>query len=858
MGDDADWDRLLQEREENYVKRLDRDIAQTQERLLEAEAARENSLSKLKAHHETHLSSLACKAEYEMRRSQLVQQQQQRKERAEAIALTQMQRHTQLIRSDNDGRSIADAELQHEPFPAAGAPATVDTAAGSRANAQPVNTSEASSAASSGSSSHQPQAQAAARAATNASAANASCDRQSVAEAAEVSNSAYSDDDFSDSGGDIDADVLMDLADSMSEHDESSSTAIGSVQQVQQNDAIQQDISGASTPVQQPVWSIPSTPTATAESTAASTNSSTQANDQHEGVAIVSTTRGSTSHKAQRLNRGADTSAATTTAVTDALVVLLRAVLLSAAVSKVQLDERVLEVAYTELDSAGHSAPAVLRQQFSAHKSVKLFTQIETMLKRYGKPQQGQPTSWYTLGNSGIVYAADSAAVIDTATLLTSADAVDVLIGKYYSNGPTASKAELLQHVIQQRIQQQQSSNTGTDYSTDSSGCVVAVDDVFLTVVHDIQLRCGLLYHQLDLLKGVHRDFSRLACKKVGRFRKQLDTIDKKSLVYTVHNKEVFIYDMAALCTSERIQDRLKYCYLTGNYEQPHSMHDVHAMISTEWPNECDDELMQQAHTVAAANFAAVTDTKDKLTALKEVYSIGDNISKAQCTALRQKFTSLEQAELDETASFSIHKDYLVCEILPLLIKTSSSTYKANEHYVQLLERRATASKSKKQSRGDARNSTKSSDSSMPAAMSNSTLSAGTNSGTASTAAAAAAMSTDEACDTAAAAASAVDSDADDTHVSSTSTTAHTGAATTNSGSGKRKAIKVHRDRTSVLSGVRSKKVIRTLSSQQCSFTSVAAAAVAAAALRCAAGDNTSDTATAAADGTVYDFEYQE
>jgi hypothetical protein len=148
------------------------------------------------------------------------------------------------------------------------------------------------------------------------------------------------------------------------------------------------------------------------------------------------------------------------------------------------------------------------------------------------------------------------------------------------------------------------------------------------------------------------------------------------------HSEQVFVYDMSILYESERIQDRLKYCYLTGNYEQPHSMQDVHAMISTEWPNECN-ELMEQAHT---ANFAAVTDTKDKLTELKDSQSHGDSISKTQCTALRQKFTSLVQAELDETASFSIHKDHLVCEILPLLIKTSSTTYKANEHYVQLMK----------------------------------------------------------------------------------------------------------------------------------------------------------------------------
>jgi hypothetical protein len=113
--------------------------------------------------------------------------------------------------------------------------------------------------------------------------------------------------------------------------------------------------------------------------------------------------------------------------------------------------------------------------------------------------------------------------------------------------------------------------------------------------VHDIQLEIGLLNHQLDTLQSIHRDMSRLANNKAGRFRKVHDnSIDKHSLIYTVHNKEVFIYDMSALYESECIQDKLKYCYLTGLYEQPYSMDDVHAMISTEWPDDID-ELMKQA-----------------------------------------------------------------------------------------------------------------------------------------------------------------------------------------------------------------------------------------------------------------------
>jgi hypothetical protein len=106
---------------------------------------------------------------------------------------------------------------------------------------------------------------------------------------------------------------------------------------------------------------------------------------------------------------------------------------------------------------------------------------------------------------------------------------------------------------------------------------------------------------------------------------------------------------------------------------------------------------MKQAHTVAAADLATVTDSKEKLTALKELYSSSSSISKTQCTTLRQAFGSQEQAELDETASFSIHKDNLVCEVLPLLTKTSGSTYKANEYYKQLMMQTTSAANSKKQ-----------------------------------------------------------------------------------------------------------------------------------------------------------------
>eukprot|EP00953_Heterococcus_sp_UTEX-ZZ885_P024419 13357-Heterococcus_DN1.PRE.3 len=651
-----------------------------------------------------------------MRRSRLHEQQQQRTQRAEVLAAAQMQRRAQLMRvSDVDSSSNANARLQQRPSSAAGAvpshtnksavqaPVAAHTTAELTATAHAVNPLTASNSSSTGNSSCETQAQAAASTATDASTTSVPCDIQLVvtpaasaaaAAAVEVSSSAQSDNDASDFSGDsIDADVLMQIADNMSEHDETAITAAGSVQQPQHTDTMQEDNSTVSTPAQQPVWSVPSTPTVTHTATvAASAGSSTQVNDSDHSVNNSSS---STSHKAHRLSRRADTAATTAATLTEALVVLLREVLSAAAASKVHLGDKTLEVAYTELDKAGHSATAVLQQHFSAKKIVKVFTQIETLLKRYGTSHEGKASSWYTIGDSRIVYTAESVTVIDTTALLASAGATDVLIGKYFRNGATASRSDLLQYVIEQ---QQSSATAANTSSIASSGCVVAVDELFLTVVHDIQLKIGLLPHQLDTLKSIHRDMSRLASNKNGRFRRVHDnSIDKDSMIYTVHNKEVFIYDMPALYKSKRIQDKLKYCYLIGLYEQPYSMNDVHAMISTEWPDAIE-ELMKQARTVAAANLATVTNTLDKLTALKKLYGSSSSISRAQCTAVRQKFASQEQAELDETASFSIHKDYLVCEVLPLLIKTSSSTYKGDEYYVQLLEQPATTTKSKKQS----------------------------------------------------------------------------------------------------------------------------------------------------------------
>eukprot|EP00953_Heterococcus_sp_UTEX-ZZ885_P016641 9347-Heterococcus_DN1.PRE.1 len=796
-----------------------------------------------------------------MRRSRLHEQQQQRTQRAEVLAAAQMQRRAQLMRvSDVDSSSNANARLQQRPSSAAGAvpshtnksavqaPVAAHTTAELTATAHAVNPLTASNSSSTGISRCEPHAQAAASTATDASTTSGPCDKQLVvtpaasaaAAAVEVSSSAQSDNDASDFSGDsIDADVLMQIADNMSEHDETAITAAGSVQQPQHTDTMQEDNSAVSTPVQQPVWSVPSTPTVTHTATvAASAGSSTQANDSDHSVNNSSS---STSHKAHQLSRRADTGASTGTIVTEAMVVLLREVLsAAAAASKVHLGDKTLEVAYTELDKAGHSAAAVLRQHFSANKIVKVFAQIETLLKRYGTSHEGQASSWYTIGGSGIVYAADSVTVIDTAALLASADATD------------------------------QSSNTTTSTAVatglTSSGCAVAVDEFFLTVVHDIQLKIGLLNHQLDTLKSIHRDISRLASNKVGRFRRVHDnSIDKDSLIYTVHNKEVFIYDMPALYKSKRIQDKLKYCYLTGLYEQPYSMDDVHAMISTEWPDDID-ELMKQAQTVAAANLAVITNTKDKLTALKELYSSSSSISRAQCTAVRQKFASQEQAELDETASFGLHKDYLVCEIVPLLIRASSSSYKANGYYKQLLEQPATATKSNKQSRtggSSSSSSSKSDNSNMPTAISNSRHDVGTSSNaaaTATTASTAAGRSADKACDTAAV--SAVHSNADDTHAVSATAATASGARTAtistagSSGSGKRKAHAVAgRDRTSVLSSARHRKVTRTQHSSAASAASAATATAAAAAA--ASADSRSDPTTSTG-GTVYDFDYRE
>jgi hypothetical protein len=235
---------------------------------------------------------------------------------------------------------------------------------------------------------------------------------------------------------------------------------------------------------------------------------------------------------------------------------------------------------------------------------------------------------------------------------------------------------------------------------------------------------------------------------------------------------------------------------------------------------------MKQAQTVTAANLASVTDTKDKLTALKELYSSSDSISKSQCTELRQTFKPQEQAEIDETASFSLHKDHLVCAVLLLLIKTGSNTYKANEFYKQLLEQPATATKSNKQSRTGGSSSSKSGNSIKAAVLSNSrhnegacsgaTTTAATATATAATAAGRSTDSSDETCDTAAS--SPHHSNADDTHdVSATGATASSSAQTAtnsaagSSGSGKRKAhVVAGRDRTSVLSGARNRKVTRT------------------------------------------------
>jgi hypothetical protein len=492
MDDNHVWDGLFKQVKKDYEERLDQSIAHTQKQLMEADAALKDSLAKLAADHGSRLTNLSCKAEYEMRRSRLHEQQQQRTQRAEVLAAARMQRRAQLMRiSDVDSSSNANARLQQRPSSAAGAvpshtnksavhaPVAAHTTAELTATAHAVNPLTASNSSSTGNSSCEPQAQAAASTVTDASTISAPCDKQLVvtpaasaaAAAVEVSSSAQSDNDASDFSGDsIDADVLMQIADNMSEHDETAITAAGSVQQPQHTDTVQEDNSTASTPVQQPVWSVPSTPTVTptTATVAASTGSSTQANDSDHSVNNSSS---STSHKAHRLSRRADTGASTGTIVTEALVVLLREVLSVAAASKVHLGDKTLEVAYTELDKAGHSATAVLQQHFSANKIAKVFAQIETLLKRYGTSHEGQASSWYTIGDSGIVYAADSVTVIDTTALLASADATDVLIGKYFRYGATASKADLLQYVTKY----QQSSNTTISTAVATSLIAVVV-----------------------------------------------------------------------------------------------------------------------------------------------------------------------------------------------------------------------------------------------------------------------------------------------------------------------------------------------------------------------------------------------
>eukprot|EP00953_Heterococcus_sp_UTEX-ZZ885_P016638 9346-Heterococcus_DN1.PRE.1 len=122
MDDNHVWDGLFEQVEKDYEERLDQSIAHTQKQLMEADAAFKDSLAKLAADHGSRLTNLRRKAEYEMRRSRLHEQQQQRTQRAEVLAAAQMQRRAQLMRvSDVDSSSNANARLQQRPSSAAGA-----------------------------------------------------------------------------------------------------------------------------------------------------------------------------------------------------------------------------------------------------------------------------------------------------------------------------------------------------------------------------------------------------------------------------------------------------------------------------------------------------------------------------------------------------------------------------------------------------------------------------------------------------------------------------------------------------------------------------------------------------------------
>jgi hypothetical protein len=224
-----------------------------------------------------------------------------------------------------------------------------------------------------------------------------------------------------------------------------------------------------------------------------------------------------------------------------------------------------------------YTTDTVLKPHFRERANNSVHKQVEQVFKRYSKTQPGQASTWYTLSEQGIllVYAKELQLLVDYRALQASNDLIDVLIGKYYQYGEAASKADMLEYVVEQCAQQQHS-------------VVVTVDTAhFMPLLNSIEQQAGLKPHTCSTLAATKTDIKQLALNSTGHFRRERDeSIDKNSLIYAMYNGEVFIYDMSVLYESERIQDKLKYCYLTGLYEQPYSMNAVHAMISTEWSDE--------------------------------------------------------------------------------------------------------------------------------------------------------------------------------------------------------------------------------------------------------------------------------
>jgi hypothetical protein len=222
---------------------------------------------------------------------------------------------------------------------------------------------------------------------------------------------------------------------------------------------------------------------------------------------------------------------------------------------------------------AKYTTDTVLKLHFIERANNSVYKQVERVFRRYSNTQSGQASAWYTLSKQGILYAKELQLLVDYFALQASQDPIEVLIGRYYQYGEAASKADMLEYVVKQCAQQQHSA-------------VVVLDTVhFMPLLNSIEQQAGLKSQTWSTLAVTRTDVKQLARNSTGRFRRERDEgIDKNSLIFTMHNGELFTYDMSVLYESERIQDKLKYCYLTGLYEQPYSMDDVHAMISTEWP----------------------------------------------------------------------------------------------------------------------------------------------------------------------------------------------------------------------------------------------------------------------------------